>query len=118
MAAIAASAIPKEMASRVPAGAALRLFGYKICPFCHTVKSVARAAGVPYAWTEVNPLSKAEIAFSKEHRKVPIALSRDGSIVGESSVIVDEILRIAPHADAAFAGDEVRRSARYHIVFA
>ena len=92
----------------VPEGAALRLMGYQICPFCHTVKSVARAADVALAYTEVNPLTKAEIGFSKDHRKVPIAVMDDGAVVVESAAIVDEVLRRSPPASEAFAGAEAR----------
>ena len=77
-------------ARRRPPGAALRLFGYAICPFCHVVRSAARYTKTTLALTEVNPLTKAEIKFSTEHRKVPIAVFDDGSIVVESAAIVDE----------------------------
>ena len=60
-----------------PAGAALRLFGYAICPFCHVVRSAARYTKTTIALTEVNPLTKAEIKFSEKHRKVPIAVMAD-----------------------------------------
>ena len=79
-----------------PAGAALRLFGYSICPFCHFVRSAARYTKTTIALTEVNPLTKAEIKFSETHRKVPIAVFDDGSIVVESAAIVDELLRRSP----------------------
>ena len=82
-----------------PAGAALRLFGYAICPFCHVVRSAARYTKTTIALTEVNPLTKAEIKFSEKHRKVPIAVFDDGSIVVESMKIVDELLRRSPPSE-------------------
>ena len=102
------SAVPS-----VPSGATLRLFGYQICPFCHTVKSVARSAGVPLAFTEVNPLTKSEIGFSKDHRKVPIAVMDDGSVVVESETIIEELLRRSPPGDASFASEDAKRWAKW-----
>lgn len=96
-----------------PAGAALRLFGYAICPFCHYVRSAARATGTPLALTEVNPLTKAEIAFSKAHRKVPIAVFADGQVVVESQAIVEELLRRRPPANDAFAAPKARQWAKW-----
>jgi len=90
-----------------PAGAALRLFGYSICPFCHVVRSAARYTKTPIALTEVNPLTKAEIKFSTEHRKVPIAVFDDGSIIVESAAIVDELLRRSPPSED-FASESAR----------
>ena len=82
-----------------PDGATLRLFGYAICPFCHFVRSAARYTKTPLALTEVNPLTKAEIKFSTKHRKVPIAVFDDGSVVVESAAIVDELLRRRPPSE-------------------
>lgn len=96
-----------------PAGAALRLFGYAICPFCHYVRSAARATGTPFALTEVNPLTKAEIAFSKAHRKVPIAVFEDGQVVVESQAIVEELLLRRPPANDAFAAPKARQWAKW-----
>ena len=90
-----------------PAGAALRLFGYAICPFCHVVRSAARYTKTTIALTEVNPLTKAEIKFSEKHRKVPIAVFDDGSIVVESMKIVDELLRRSPPPED-FASESAR----------
>ena len=82
-----------------PAGATLRLFGYAICPFCHVVRSAARYTRTTIALTEVNPLTKAEIKFSTEHRKVPIAVFDDGSVIVESAAIVDELLKRSPPSE-------------------
>ena len=82
-----------------PEGATLRLFGYAICPFCHVVRSAARYTRKTIALTEVNPLTKAEIKFSPKHRKVPIAVFDDGSVIVESAAIVDELLRRRPPSE-------------------
>ena len=95
-----------------PAGATLRLFGYAICPFCHVVRSAARYTRTTIALTEVNPLTKAEIKFSTEHRKVPIAVFDDGSIIVESAAIVDELLRRSPPSEE-FASPSARKWAAW-----
>ena len=96
-----------------PAGAALALFSYQICPFCHKAKAVLRARGLPFQTVEVNPLTKAQIGWSKAWRKVPIAVFADGEVVHDSSAIVDAILARAPPDDdgarAAFASADARR---------
>ncbi len=49
-----------------------KLYQYNICPFCCKVKAFMDWKGVEYSAIDVNPLSKAEISFSKDYRKVPI----------------------------------------------
>lgn len=66
-----------------PGDAALSLYTYRICPFCCKVKAAVRYKRLAIANIEVNPLTKAQIAFSREHRKVPIAVTRDGRIIVE-----------------------------------
>ena len=63
------------------------IYQYQICPFCHRVKAYLDFLGVDYEVVEVNPLTKSEISFSKEHKKVPIAVI-DGNTLTESGVIV------------------------------
>lgn len=72
----------------------MKLFSYRICPFCAKVRAVARYRDIPVNIVEVNPLTKAQISFSK-HRKVPIAVIDDDVIV-ESDRIVDRILGDEP----------------------
>ena len=48
--------------------------------------------GIPYVATDVNPLTKAEIAFSKEYRKVPIAMIGDRQL-NDSSVIMEDLIK-------------------------
>ena len=95
-----------------PEGATLRLFGYAICPFCHVVRSAARYTNTTIALTEVNPLTKAEIKFSTEHRKVPIAVFDDGSVIVESAAIVDELLKRSPPSEE-FASPAARKWAAW-----
>ena len=53
-------------------------------------------------------MTKAEIKFSTEHRKVPIAVFDDGSIIVESAAIVDELLRRRPPSSEDFASPSAR----------
>mmetsp|Transcript_19021 Transcript_19021/g.39380 ORF Transcript_19021/g.39380 Transcript_19021/m.39380 type:complete len:365 (-) Transcript_19021:1248-2342(-) len=52
--------------------ATIELFQYAICPFCNKTKAFLDYSGLPYTSIEVNPLTKAEIKWSKDYRKVPI----------------------------------------------
>jgi len=45
---------------------------------------------IPYSVMEVNPLTKAEIKFSTDYRKVPIARIGD-DVVKDSALIVDRL---------------------------
>lgn len=49
---------------------------------------------IPYSVVEVNPLTKAEIKFSKDYRKVPIARLGGQEVVKDSSAIVDRLRQV------------------------
>ena len=66
------------------------MFQYKICPFCNRVKAVLDYLRIPYKVVEVNPLTKGEISFSKDYKKVPIVVF-DGLQVNDSSPIIEHI---------------------------
>jgi microsomal prostaglandin-E synthase 2 len=55
----------------------VKLYQYQICPFCNYSKAALNYANVPYEYIEVNPLTKAEIKWSKDYRKVPIAMFKE-----------------------------------------
>lgn len=55
-------------------GSSLKLYQYNICPFCCKVKAFMDWRGLEYSAIDVNPLTKAEISFSKDYRKVPIRM--------------------------------------------
>lgn len=98
----------------VPQGAALKIFNYTICPYCCKVyalacystrvsrnfvfvmftktKALLRFLGVAYSPVEVSPLTKSQISWSKDYRKVPIVVFDDGLVVNGSDAIVDELL--------------------------
>lgn len=76
----------------------IKLYQYKICPFCNKVKAYLDYTGVDYVSIEVNPLSKSELSFTKEkeHKKVPVAVI-NGEVVAESSAIIDKITDLLTH---------------------
>lgn len=68
----------------------LTLYQYKICPFCHRVKAFLDFHQIKYDTVEVNPLTKAEISFSKEYKKVPLMKIDDESF-GDSGLILKKV---------------------------
>lgn len=105
--------VMRRLLSSAPAvsgDAAMSLYTYRICPFCCKVKAAARFAGVSIANVEVNPLTKSQISFSRDHRKVPIAVTRDGQIIVESERIIDHVLADAP---AEFVSDDARKWSKW-----
>ncbi len=74
------------------------LYQYKICPFCHRVKAYLDFLKCQYEAIEVNPLTKSELSFSKEYKKVPLAII-DGQSLAGSGAIIDYITE-------NFAGDK------------
>lgn len=66
------------------------LYQYQICPFCNRAKAYLEYLKIPYEAIEVNPLTKGEISFSKDYKKVPIAII-NGNIVNEGSNIIKTI---------------------------
>uniref|UniRef100_A0A7S0IJQ6 Prostaglandin E synthase 2 n=1 Tax=Calcidiscus leptoporus TaxID=127549 RepID=A0A7S0IJQ6_9EUKA len=84
-------------AAAVSAVGTVRLFQYDICPFCNKIKAMLDLHKIPYETVDVNPLTKKEIKFSKEYRKVPIAmlggLEGSGAVqVNDSPLIADTLL--------------------------
>jgi microsomal prostaglandin-E synthase 2 len=71
----------------------IQIYQYAICPYCHLVKSSLDFLGLPYKTVEVNPLTKSEIKFLEEPRKVPVVLL-DGDVARESIVIVNRVKEI------------------------
>lgn len=96
----------------VPPGAALKIFNYTICPYCCKAKALLRFLEVAYAPVEVSPLTKSQISWSKDYRKVPIAVFDDGLVVKGSDAIVDELLARYP-APESFQNPESRKWAAW-----
>lgn len=74
------------------ASPAITLYQYQICPFCNIVKTFMSYADVKHEVVEVNPLTKAELKFSQDYKKVPIAIL-DGQQMNGSDDIVKTILK-------------------------
>ena len=71
----------------------ITLYQYKICPYCSRPKTLLDFLRVPYRAVEVNPLTKSQISFSKDYKKVPIA-NLNGEVVKDSSAIVEALSRV------------------------
>ena len=69
----------------------LTLYQYRICPFCHRVRSLLDYMNIKYKTIEVDPLTKTELSFSKDYKKVPVAVIKD-EIIGDSGKIIKEII--------------------------
>ena len=68
----------------------ITLYQYKICPYCSRPKTLLDYLKVPYEAVEVNPLTKSQLSFTKEYKKVPIMLM-NGEVVNDSKAILDAL---------------------------
>eukprot|EP00606_Chrysophyceae_sp_TOSAG23-5_P000995 GSChrysophyteH2.ASY1.ANO1.1485.1 assembled CDS len=68
----------------------ITVYQYKICPFCNRVKAYLDFLNIPYTVVEVNPLTKGEIKFSKDYKKVPL-VTIGNTQVNDSSPILEHI---------------------------
>lgn len=84
------------------------VYQYEACPFCWKVKAILDYKGIDYRVVEVNPLSKKEIAFSKNYKKVPIFVDASGKQVNDSNVIMRHIEKLYPEK-AVFETSEERK---------
>lgn len=79
-------------ASSAPSGNSdIILYQFMICPYCNKVKALLDYMKVDYETVEVDPLTKSEISFSKDYKKVPIA-SIKGKQVNGSEEIMKQLL--------------------------
>lgn len=70
----------------------IKLYQYAICPYCNMIKALLDYASIEYESIEVNPLTKSEIKWSKDYKKVPIAVFNDNEVVLGSEKIIQSIL--------------------------
>lgn len=68
----------------------ITLFVYETCPFCNKLRAYLDYKGLPYVVVEVDPLMKGQLKWSKDYRKVPIAVV-NGHQLNDSTNIVDQI---------------------------
>lgn len=81
-----------------------KVYQYQICPYCHRVKAYLDYLKVNYEVVEVNPLTKSELSFSKEYKKVPIAVFND-EVIGDSGAIISFISKNYPTAPGFITED-------------
>lgn len=68
----------------------LVLYQYQTCPFCNKVRAYLDSINIPYTVVEVNPLTKAQLKFSQEYKKVPV-LTIDSIQLNDSTQIITTI---------------------------
>jgi microsomal prostaglandin-E synthase 2 len=66
------------------------LYQYESCPFCNKLRAYLDYARIPYVVVEVDPLFKGQLAWSKDYKKVPLAVV-NGQVVTDSSAIIDTL---------------------------
>ncbi len=86
-----------------------KLYQYTACPFCCKVRALLHYKKISYEAIEVHPISKKEIDFSKDYRKVPIFIDEQGVQVNDSSKIMRHIERFHPEQQV-FERDSERSS--------
>jgi microsomal prostaglandin-E synthase 2 len=87
----------------------ITLYQYQICPFCNRVKAYLDYLQIDYDSVEVNPLTKSELSFSKDYKKVPIALF-DDQAKRESSEIINYITeKLAKDVPKTFFPDDTEK---------
>ncbi|KAG8460570.1 hypothetical protein KFE25_011345 [Diacronema lutheri] len=111
----AAAAATPPAAGGALASRALTLYQYEICPFCNKVKAVLDYFDVPYATVDVNPLTKAELKFSADYKKVPVLTAASPDLqLNDSADILAHVLTQLKEAGAlperaAFDSPEAQR---------
>lgn len=88
------------------------LYQYESCPFCNKVRAQLDYSRIPYTVVEVDPLFKAQIAWSAKatapYAKVPVAVI-NGERVCDSVVIMDTLDALAARAPPALGLRSARR---------
>ncbi|MFH4978983.1 hypothetical protein AB6A40_005692 [Gnathostoma spinigerum] len=69
-------------------GLNLKLYQYQTCPFCCKVRAALDYYGFSYEVIEVNPITRKQLKFSKDYKKVPIVVANGEVVITESSLIV------------------------------
>eukprot|EP00051_Salpingoeca_urceolata_P024881 m.442290 g.442290 ORF g.442290 m.442290 type:complete len:319 (-) comp20286_c2_seq12:65-1021(-) len=80
----------------------ITLYQYQACPFCTKVRTFLDYCRVPYNVVEVDPLSKKEIKFSSDYKKVPIVVLGDEQLNDSTEIIT----RLAAHTSNVVSGTE------------
>ncbi|GMT03446.1 hypothetical protein PENTCL1PPCAC_25620 [Pristionchus entomophagus] len=69
----------------------IRLYQYETCPFCCKVRAYLDYHGFSYEIVEVNPVTRSQIKFSTDYKKVPIVRVNDEISLTESSLVVSQL---------------------------
>ncbi|GMR33858.1 hypothetical protein PMAYCL1PPCAC_04053, partial [Pristionchus mayeri] len=69
----------------------IRLYQYETCPFCCKVRAYLDYHGFSYEVVEVNPMTRSQIKFSTDYKKVPIVRVNDELSLTESSLVVSQL---------------------------
>jgi microsomal prostaglandin-E synthase 2 len=93
-----AATLPNLKVDNLPQN--VTVYQYKICPFCHRVKAYLDYLRIPYITVEVNPLTKSELRWSADYKKVPIVVFDDKQL-NDSGNILDHINQSLVSAPAA-----------------
>ncbi|PAV56203.1 hypothetical protein WR25_09519 [Diploscapter pachys] len=79
----------------------IRLYQYETCPFCCKVRAFLDYYGFSYEAVEVNPVTRSQIKFSIDYKKVPI-MKCGGFNVTESSLIISQLATFLQRKDRTF----------------
>ncbi|CAD6194281.1 unnamed protein product [Caenorhabditis auriculariae] len=82
----------------------MRLYQYETCPFCCKVRAFLDYYGFSYDVVEVNPVTRSQIKFSTQYKKVPILMCKDHAMT-ESSLIVSQLASYLHRPERSF--DEI-----------
>ena len=85
------------------------LYQYRICPFSNIAKVYLKSRGIPYDEVEVNPLTKAELKFSKDgYKKVPILTAKTNGDTTEGKQLngSESIIAYFENQDKKFSSND------------
>uniref|UniRef100_A0A0N4UNS3 Prostaglandin E synthase 2 n=1 Tax=Dracunculus medinensis TaxID=318479 RepID=A0A0N4UNS3_DRAME len=66
----------------------LRLYQYQTCPFCCKVRAFLDYFGFSYEVVEVNPITRSQLKFLTDYKKVPVVIIDNDRVLIESSLII------------------------------
>ncbi|HJM30634.1 MAG TPA: glutaredoxin domain-containing protein, partial [Candidatus Thalassarchaeaceae archaeon] len=68
---------PEQVVNGLPT-----IYSFQSCPFCFKIRALLASRGIRYADVEVEPMKKAELAWS-EWSAVPVFVDSDGTAMNE-----------------------------------
>jgi len=94
--------------------AAVVVYQYEACPFCNKLRAYLDYTRTPYVLVEVDPLFKGELAWSRDYKKVPVAVVGGRRVTDSGRIIAElEEARRARAAAAEEAGGAAGAGALY-----